>query len=88
MPSILRYVARAGPPTSGLYGSDALSACQVTFVDVDEDIDHAKGTCVRSDAHCRWHAAPGGGRPLPCRQPQPPHIWVVPCTPLTGLHPL
>ena len=32
VPSILRYVARAGPPTSGLYGSDALSACQVTFV--------------------------------------------------------
>lgn len=34
VPSILRYIARAGPSTSGLYGSDALSACQVRLAPV------------------------------------------------------
>ncbi|PRW45405.1 glutamyl-tRNA synthetase isoform A [Chlorella sorokiniana] len=39
VPSILRYVARAGPPTSGLYGSDALSACQVDqWLDISQSL--------------------------------------------------
>ncbi|KAI7845298.1 hypothetical protein COHA_001141 [Chlorella ohadii] len=39
VPSILRYVARAGPPTSGLYGSDALSACQVDqWLDISQTL--------------------------------------------------
>lgn len=74
MPSILRYIARAGPSTSGLYGSDALSACQVRLAPVLRALGETFAADCFAHQLLQLSRCAGAGRPpLACSVlPQPP----------------